>query len=76
MKYNFTGFTTKANEALNEAVKSAEAMGHTYIGSEHLLLGLLKIGSGVAAAVLNKKGITAEKFELFCSRGSSSNASL
>lgn len=65
MKYNFTGFTTKANEALNEAVRSAEGMGHTYIGSEHLLLGLLKIGSGVAAAVLNKKGITAEKFEEF-----------
>ena len=65
MKYNFTGFTTKANEALNEAVRSAEGMGHTYIGSEHLLLGLLRIGSGVAAAVLNKKGITAEKFEEF-----------
>ena len=63
MKYNFTGFTSKANEALNEAIRSAEGMGHTYIGSEHLLLGLLRIGSGVAAAVLNKKGITAEKFE-------------
>ncbi len=63
MKYNFTGFTSKANEALNEAIKAAEEMGHTYIGSEHLLLGLLRIGSGVAAAVLNKKGITAENFE-------------
>ena len=63
MKYNFNGFTSKANEALNQAISSAESLGHTYVGSEHLLLGLLKIGSGVAAAVLNKKGVTAEKIE-------------
>lgn len=56
MKYNFNGFTTKANEALNQAIGSAEQLGHTYVGSEHLLLGLLKIGTGVAAAVLNKNG--------------------
>lgn len=63
MKYNFNGFTTKANEALNQAISSAEQLGHTYVGSEHLLLGLLKIGTGVAAAVLNKNGITAENIE-------------
>lgn len=63
MKYNFNGFTEKANEALNQAIISAEQMGHTYVGSEHLLLGLLKVGSGVAAAVLNKNGVTAEKIE-------------
>ena len=63
MKYNFNGFTTKANEALNQAINSAELLGHTYIGSEHLLLGLLKIGSGVASAVLNKNGVTPEKIE-------------
>ena len=63
MKYNFNGFTSKANDALNQAISSAENLGHTYVGSEHLLLGLLKIGGGVAAAVLNKKGITAEKIE-------------
>ena len=45
MKYNFNGFTTKANEALNQAIGSAEQLGHTYVGSEHLLLGLLKIGT-------------------------------
>lgn len=64
MKYNFNGFTSKANEALNEAISSAEQLGHTYVGSEHLLLGLLKIGSGVAAVVLNKSGVTAEKVEM------------
>ena len=63
MKYNFTGFTAKANEALNMSISSAEALGHTYVGSEHLLLGLLKIGSGVAAAILNKAGIESEKIE-------------
>ena len=63
MKYNFNGFTSKANEALNSAISSAEQLGHTYVGSEHLLLGLLRIGSGVAAAVLNKNGITADNIE-------------
>ncbi len=62
-KYSFNGFTEKANEALNFAVSSAEYMGHTYVGSEHLLLGLLKTGSGVANTVLTKKGISAEKIE-------------
>ncbi len=63
MKYNFTGFTEKANEALNQAINSASQMGHTYVGSEHLLLGLLRVGSGVAASVLNRNGVTAENFE-------------
>ncbi len=63
MKYNFNGFTSKANEALNQAISSAESLGHTYVGSEHLLLGLIKIGGGVAAAILNKYNITAEKIE-------------
>lgn len=63
MKYNFNGFTSKANDALNQAINSAERLGHTYVGSEHLLLGLLRIGSGVAFAVLNKNGVDAEKIE-------------
>lgn len=63
MKYNFNGFTAKANEALNSAINSAEALGHTYVGSEHLLLGLLRIGGGVAAVVLEKNTVTAEKIE-------------
>ncbi|MBR4099733.1 MAG: ATP-dependent Clp protease ATP-binding subunit [Clostridia bacterium] len=63
MKYNFNGFTAKANEALNQAINSAELLGHTYVGSEHLLLGLLRIGGGVAAVVLGKADVTAEKIE-------------
>ena len=63
MRYNFTGFTEKANEALNQAINSAQILGHTYVGSEHLLLGLLRVGSGVAAAILNENGVTAENIE-------------
>ncbi|MBE6776876.1 MAG: ATP-dependent Clp protease ATP-binding subunit [Ruminococcaceae bacterium] len=63
MKYNFNGFTSKANEALNQAINLAGEFGHTYVGSEHLLLGLLKIGGGVASAVMEKNGVTAEKIE-------------
>ena len=63
MTYSFNGFTEKANEALNYAITSAENYGHTYVGSEHLLLGLLKVGGGVACAVLNKKNVTSEKIE-------------
>ena len=63
MKYNFKGFTAKANEALNQAINSAEILGHTYVGSEHLLLGLLRVGGGVASAVLTRHGVTAENVE-------------
>ncbi|MDR3179087.1 MAG: ATP-dependent Clp protease ATP-binding subunit [Oscillospiraceae bacterium] len=59
--YRFNGFTQKANTALNLAVSSAESMGHTYVGSEHVLLGLLKEGSGVACVVLNSLSVTADK---------------
>ncbi|MEE1278036.1 MAG: ATP-dependent Clp protease ATP-binding subunit [Acutalibacteraceae bacterium] len=63
MRYNFNGFTEKANEALNLAINAAETMGHTYVGSEHILLGLLRVGGGVAASVLNGKGVTEEKID-------------
>ena len=43
--YRFNSFTTKANEVLNLAIKSAEGYGHNYIGTEHILMGLLKEGS-------------------------------
>ena len=55
--YRFNGFTEKANRALNLAIDSAEKMGHTYVGSEHILLGLLKEGDGVAYTVLSELGV-------------------
>ena len=61
--YRFNGFTEKANKALNLAVESAEQLGHTYIGSEHMILGLLKEGTGVAAEVLTKLGVSMDTME-------------
>ena len=63
MKYRFNGFTEKANNAMNLAISSAEELGHDYVGSEHVMLGLLKEGTGVAYTVLNKLGVTAEAYE-------------
>lgn len=61
--YKFNGFTSKANVALNLAVEVAESLGHTYIGSEHLLIGLLREGSGTGASLLKEKGVTASEIE-------------
>lgn len=56
--YQFKGFTEKANKALNIAIESAEEMRHNYVGTEHILYGLVKEGSGVAATALNECGVT------------------
>ncbi len=61
--YKFTGFTQKANTALNAAIEYAENLGHTYIGSEHLLLGLLSSEGSVAYTALTARGITADNVE-------------
>ena len=55
--YNFKGFTQKANTALNLALTSAQELGHTYVGTEHILLGLIKENTGVAAVVLSECGL-------------------
>ena len=55
-----SNFTEKAREAITLAHHAACEMGHGYIGSEHLLLGLIKEGSGVAAKELEKAGVTYE----------------
>ena len=56
--YQFKGFTEKANKALNLAIESAEEMRHNYVGTEHILYGLVKEGSGVAATALSECGVT------------------
>ena len=61
--YRFEGFTQKANSALNLAIEAAQDMGHSYVGTEHVLLGLVKEGSGVAATALGQQGFTAETAE-------------
>ncbi|MBQ2943253.1 MAG: ATP-dependent Clp protease ATP-binding subunit [Ruminococcus sp.] len=61
--YHFKGFTKKANDALNIAIETAGKLGHTYIGTEHLLLALHKEGSGVAAMVLTECGLDSNILE-------------
>jgi ATP-dependent Clp protease ATP-binding subunit ClpC len=61
--YKFTGFTEKANFALNAAIEVAENMGHDYIGSEHLLVGLLEDTGSIAYNALDARGLTAENVE-------------
>lgn len=58
--YEFRGFTQKANRALNLAIESAQDMGHNYVGTEHILLGLINEGTGVAAAALEQCGVTSD----------------
>lgn len=54
-------FTEKAEKAVSHSQESAAALQHNYVGTEHLLLGLVKEGTGVAARVLQAQGITEEK---------------
>lgn len=61
--YKFNGFTEKANSAINLAIESAQDLGFTYIGSEHILLGLLKVNDGVAYNALTEAGASADKLE-------------
>src|ERR1700676_5468270 len=53
-------FTPRAQQALALAIKEAERFNHNYVGTEHLLLGLIKLGEGVAVNVLQKMGLDLE----------------
>ena len=54
-------YTPQAKEALSLAVGVAESLNHGYVGTEHLLIGLLKEGTGVAAKVLEENGLEEER---------------
>lgn len=56
-KYKFSGFSEKADTALNLAITVAGEMGHTYVGTEHLLLGLLGDPMSVAGVVLSGRSV-------------------
>ena len=57
---NENKFTPRAEEALRLSQESAEELGHGYVGSEHLLLGLLREEEGLAHRVLTEYGLTDE----------------
>ena len=54
-------FTARAEKALEYAQDIAMELGHNYIGTEHLLYGLIEEGTGVASKVLQNQNLTAEK---------------
>lgn len=60
MRYT-EGFTGKAILAMKEAIHAAEEFGHTYIGSEHLLLGLMEEGGNAAASALAAQQLNTER---------------
>ena len=59
--YKFTGFTERANRALNSAVEIAENFGHTYIGTEHLLAGIVREDNGAGTSALISKGVSYQR---------------
>src|SRR5437868_5324691 len=57
-------FTPRAQQVLQLARKEADRFNHNYVGTEHLLLGLIKLGQGVAVNVLQKMGLDLETVRL------------
>ena len=53
-------FTEKAKIALNNALEEARELGHTYVGTEHLLLGLLSVTDSIAYRILSDRGVDAD----------------
>ena len=61
MNDKFDKFTERARKVLSLAQEEAQRFNHNYIGTEHLLLGLVREGDGVAAKVLNNLGVELNK---------------
>src|SRR5438105_6349808 len=55
------GLTPRAKKVIELAVDEARRLGHHYIGTEHLLLGLVREGEGIAAGVLESLGVSPDK---------------
>ena len=59
-----SNFTPRAQQVLALARKEADRFNHNFVGTEHLLLGLIKLGQGVAVNVLQKMGLDLETVRL------------
>ena len=55
------GLTPRAKRVIELAIDEARRLGHNYIGTEHLLLGLVREGEGIAAGVLESLGVNLDK---------------
>ena len=60
--YIFNKFTAYANTVLNLAIETAEQLGHVYVGTEHIVLGILKEKQSVACKILNEQDITYQEY--------------
>ena len=56
-------FTAKSKKALELTLREALRLGHNYVGTEHLLLGLIAEGTGIAAEILGEHDLTTERVE-------------
>ncbi|MFC0212853.1 ATP-dependent protease ATP-binding subunit ClpC [Paenibacillus chartarius] len=54
-------YTPRAKKVIELSMDEARKLGHTYVGTEHILLGLIREGEGVAARVLNNLGVSLNK---------------
>jgi len=61
-------FTPRSKKVLELAVDEARNLGHNYVGTEHLLLGLVREREGIAARVLESMGVDLEKARASCRR--------
>jgi ATP-dependent Clp protease ATP-binding subunit ClpC len=61
---NFNNFTPRAQQVINLARKESDRFNHPYIGTEHLLLGVIALGEGVAVTVLERLGVSLEAVRL------------
>src|SRR5260221_13750896 len=66
-------FTPRAQQVLVLARKEAERFKHNYVGTEHLLLGLIKLGQGVAVNVLHKMGLDLDRVRMEVEENADSN---
>jgi ATP-dependent Clp protease ATP-binding subunit ClpC len=57
----FERFTDRARRVIVLAQEAAKGLGHNYLGTEHILLGVIREGDGIGAQVLNEAGFTSEK---------------
>ncbi len=62
-KAQLLGFTPRTKRIFELSFAEARSLGHSYIGTEHLLLGLIREGEGVGAKILSEMGLTPEKIK-------------
>ena len=63
----FEAFSRNVNQVIDTSVALAKKYGCRYIGSEHILYGLLAVSEGRASAILKEAGVTAERFLVYFS---------